>query len=591
MESGKQAQPTIAQPHRASHLWRSLGLILLSCSSVFGGALPSFAQPIFNTPPISPIEPPTPIAPQPSLPTPDAEIEFDPLGDPVPTTPEVLPLSAPDADRVSGIDFVGNQAFTKDELVLWIHQQVPTIRNLIDVQAVGHAILQLYQNQGYYPPLIKLVTIDSSQVAQLEIQEWGVSDINVRGTQRLNPDYVRLRLALATGSPLNVNQIVEALRLLKTDPLIENFSAELAPGRLPTQAILNIDVREAESFRVSGNLDNNRSPSIGTWQRGVQLTEGNLTGSGDRLNLSYSNTEGSNSFSANYTVPLSPHNTTLGFSYGHSASRVISAPFNVLDIQSSAQYMDWTLRHPLLLTAREEFALGLTLSRWQSESRFLEGLLGKSVPYPSPGSIDGQTRLTTLRFFQEWTQRSESSVIAVRSQLNIGLDALGSTIQTAPPDARYISWQGQAQWVQRIDPNILVLFRGSLQLADRPLVPLEQFAIGGSSTVRGYRRDALIGDNGAFLSAEARIPVLTVPEWDGTLQVAPFIDWGTVWNANGSLSGSQNALAAIGLGLQWQQSDWLTARVDWGIPLTSLRNNGTTLQESGLYFSLVITPF
>jgi hemolysin activation/secretion protein len=38
------------------------------------------------------------------------------------------------------------------------------------------------------------------------------------------------------------------------------------------------------------------------------------------------------------------------------------------------------------------------------------------------------------------------------------------------------------------------VLRNDLQLAKDPLLPLEQFTVGGASTVRGYRENQLVKD-------------------------------------------------------------------------------------------------
>ncbi len=108
--------------------------------------------------------------------------------------------------------------------------------------------------------------------------------------------------------------------------------------------------------------------------------------------------------------------------------------------------------------------------------------------------------------------------------------------------------------------------------------------------VRGYRQDLLLTDNGAFASAEVRLPVLRVADWKAVLQVAPFVDLGSTWNS-GRSSPDTNSLASVGLGLVWQQSDRFTARLDYGIPLVSVDSTERTWQENGLYFSVFYNPF
>ena len=139
-------------------------------------------------------------------------------------------------------------------------------------------------------------------------------------------------------------------------------------------------------------------------------------------------------------------------------------------------------------------------------------------------------------------------------------------------------------------PETLLLVRGNVQLSATSLLPLEQFTLGGLQSVRGYRQDLLLTDNGAFASAEVRLPVLRVHDWNAVLQIAPFVDVGSTWNA-GRKAPERNSLASVGLGLVWQQSDRFTARLDYGIPLVSVSSTERTWQENGLYFSVFYNPF
>ncbi len=222
----------------------------------------------------------------------------------------------------------------------------------------------------------------------------------------------------------------------------------------------------------------------------------------------------------------------------------------------------------------------------------MEDLIGEEVPFPSPGADeDGRTRVSALRFFQEWTKRNARQVIAVRSQFNLGVDIFNASVSDDAPDSRFLSWRGQAQWVQLLAPDTLFLLRGDIQLADQELLPVEQFGLGGQGSVRGYRQDVRLTDNGAFASAEVRLPILRIPEWEGVLQVTPFIDVGTTWNSGNSEDLDPSSLVGLGLGLQWQQGDRITARLDWGIPLIDIDSTERTWQENGLYFSIIINPF
>jgi hemolysin activation/secretion protein len=130
-----------------------------------------------------------------------------------------------------------------------------------------------------------------------------------------------------------------------------------------------------------------------------------------------------------------------------------------------------------------------------------------------------------------------------------------------------------------------------MQLADRALVPLEQIGLGGQQSIRGYRQDILLTDNGVLASAEVRVPVLRIPQWNTLVQLAPFFDIGKAWNNEGRDDPDPSVLASVGLGLQMQITDRITVRLDYGIPLVSVSSNKRTWQENGFYFSIVATPF
>ncbi len=230
-------------------------------------------------------------------------------------------------------------------------------------------------------------------------------------------------------------------------------------------------------------------------------------------------------------------------------------------------------------------AVGLSVNRRESET----SLLNEPFSLSLGADERGRTRISALRFFQDWTQRDIRQVIAARSQFNLGIDAFDATTNAEQPDSRFLSWLGQAQWVRLLAPDTLILVRGDVQLSTTSLVSLEQFSLGGLQSVRGYRQDLLLSDNGAFASVEVRLPILRVPDWGGVLQIAPFVDIGTSWNT-GRSSADPSTPAALGLGLVWQH-DRLTARIDYGVPLVSVSSTERTWQENGIYFSVFYNPF
>lgn len=368
---------------------------------------------------------------------------------------------------------------------------------------------------------------------------------------------------------------------------VKNVSAELSTGPRPGTSLLQVRVTEAQTEGVQFTTDNGRSPSVGSFRRQLQLREANLLGLGDDLSLAYANTEGSDAFDVSYTLPINSRNGTISLGYGTTSSNVIEPPFDELDIEAESRYYDLTLRQPLIQTPSKELTFGLQAVRQESETSLLD------TPFPLSLGADarGDTRVSAVRFFQEWTSRSSREVFAARSQFSLGVGAFDATVNDDAPDSRFFAWRGQAQWLRLLARDTLLLVRGDVQLAGSPLVPLEQFGLGGQGSVRGYRQDAFLTDSGVFASAELRLPILRVGSQQGVLQLIPFVDVGTAWNNSGRDAPDQSTLASVGLGLQWQPSERFSARVDWGIPLVSINSTDRTWQENGLYFSVNYTPF
>lgn len=536
---------------------------------------PSSAQ---SPPPLRPQQPPIPQAPQPLPPTP-------PLTPPPP--PVFEPEPVPEGTvTVRQFIFKGNTVISTKDL-----QEVtaPYLGRLIpfaELLNARDAVTKLYYKRGYITSRARLLPEQNVEVLSeggtytLQIIEGTVQEINLSGSSRLHR-YVRSRLKQAVSPVLNERRLLTALRLLQVDPLVRQLSAVISQGDRPSTSVLNVTVQATPPLSAAIFLDNNRSPAIGEFERGAQLEHLNLLGLGDRLSLTYRNTDGSNGGQGSYEVPFNSSNGTVKFAYNNIASSIIEQPFNQLDITSSVRSYDLSVRQPLLRTAdtdsTHEFAIGLTGSRIESET----ALLDTPFPLSSGADAEGRSRILALRFFQDYTQRSSSQVLFARSQFNFGIDALDATVNPSSPDSQFVSWLGQVVWVKPLLNNLNFQLRSAVQLADRPLPALEQFVLGGKDTVRGYRQDGILGDNGFLGSVELGIPVVSGNY--GTLRLIPFFDVGLTW-PSGTPSPESQTLASTGIGLEYTLNDQLSARLDAAIPIITLSEPESAWRGNTLSF-------
>ncbi len=562
--------------------WGGLGLI----SGGLWMGLPSIAlaqlpSPIFPSPLPSAEEIPELLPPPEQLLRPPTEPQPLPLD---PVDPELLEEA--DTITVQAFQVEGSTVFSPEELAAvtapFTNRPIP----FTELLQARTAVTQLYTDNGYITSgaFIPADQVIADGVVVIQIIEGRLAAVEVTGLRHLSPRYIRDRITLNVQAPLNVNQVVDTLQLLQLDPLVRRLSAELVAGIQPGESLLAVSVEEAPAFSTQVVLDNARPESIGSFQRQVQVEHLNLLGYGDAIRAAYANTDGSHQVSGGYRLPINARNGTLEVAYDHTWSRVIEPEvFRLIDLEGESRSLSLTYRQPVIQTPRQEMALGLGVARRESNTT----ILGEPFPISPGADSQGKTRITELKFFQEWLQRSPNSVLALRSEFNFGL-GLGATTNPTPPDGRFFLWRTQAQRVQQLAPDTLLLLRASVQVSDRPLPPLEQFGLGGGDSVRGYPQDLQLTDMGLFGSAEVRLPLYRRSRNRGLLQVVPFVDGGQGWNWRSDSRGDINTgpLLAVGVGLRWEWRDRITARVDWGVPLLAVGNQSSGFSDSRILFSV-----
>ena len=314
-------------------------------------------------PSIQPLPQPQPL---PELPPPEQLLPSSPQS---PTQPDVNPQTLAETLIVERFEFVGNTVFSDKELASVTDAYLKRPITFNDLLQLRSQLTKLYIDRGYVTSgvIIPPQTVKGGVVV-MQAVEGSLEKINVTGTRRLTPNYIRDRLAIATGKPLSRDRLLSGLQLLQLDPLIKSISTDLQAGIRPGTNILEVKVTEADTFNTQLVLDNQRSPSVGSFRRRINLSEANLLGLGDDLSLGYTNTDGSNGFDVNYSLPVNPRNGKLIFSYSNTNSNVIERPFNSLDINSQSQYYELTYRQPLRQTPTQEFTVGITASHQASQT-------------------------------------------------------------------------------------------------------------------------------------------------------------------------------------------------------------------------------
>jgi hemolysin activation/secretion protein len=169
---------------------------------------------------------------------------------------------------------------------------------------------------------------------------------------------------------------------------------------------------------------------------------------------------------------------------------------------------------------------------------------------------------------------------------------LGATVNSVPgtADGQFLSWQGQLQWMKQFESTRIEVWNLlSGQLSDDRLFPLEQLSVGGRYSVRGYRENTLLRDNGVLYQFETRFPLWSSSTGFPYVQFCPFADVGHSWSSKGE-SGSVGTLASVGAGFRFNLSALTNLNVYWGRRLVTANvpNPHNSMQDEGVHIQFVL---
>ena len=503
-----------------------------------------------------------------------------PVQSPGQVLPPLPPLTTPEQEVPPGtrvfvrkVNVVGSTVFSQQELARVTGPYEDRYLTSEDLEALRIKLTQLYVDRGFVNSgaVLPDQTVKEG-IVTYDIVEGDLTNIEISGNRWFRDGYLRRRVEI--GKPLNLNDLQRNIELLLDDPRIRRIAADLKPGLRLGESTLDMRVEDQLPFRLTFDLNNYQPPSIGALREIFTFEDVNLLGWGDSLLLQYGRSEGLQPLlDFRYAVPVTKWDTTVSFEYQRNSNTVIEEPFNVLDIQSTSEIFTLGIRQPIYRTPQTLFAVELIGQR-ESENTSLLG-----IPFSlEPGAKNGESVITPLRAILDFVYRTQTQAIAARSRFSVGLNALGATINSNPkvPDGQFFAWLGQFQWANRLPIlDSQLILRTDLQIASQPLLTLEQAAVGGRFTVRGYRENTLVRDNAFIGSLEARVPVVQNKPFADYIELVPFFDYGRAW-FTGSQTPDPLYLASIGIGLRWA--------LTFPGPIASLR------PEFEIYFGYRLNP-
>jgi hemolysin activation/secretion protein len=468
-----------------------------------------------------------------------------------------------------------------------------TCRN--ELQQLVNEVTELYVSNGYINSLATFTLDDTIGLPQIKISEGEISELtskSIRGLQNVSPDYVLPRIQQYVTSPFNASKLEEGLLILNRDSNFKGIRGSLVAGLNKPE--LKLDVEERNQFQGFASFDNESPVAVGSERIGAGLSIRNLTNFGDQLAFSYYRTtsNGLNQYDISYSIPINIQDGRLSFRVAPNNFLATQPEFVDLNIRGSGTLYEINFRQSISRTKTDEFAISLGYA-YQAGQTFI---FNAPFPFGIGPDSDGSTRTGVIRFGQDYVIREpNTSAWSFRSQFNLGT-GLGifnvsnnKTNNPNAPTSYFLSWNGQIQRLQGLAKDVFLLASLDTQLSFDPLLPSQQFTIGGVQSVRGFRQNVRVGDNGIRLSLENRwILLRDVSDQSAKLQFGPFVDLGAIWShpRNPNQLPQQNFIAGGGLVAILEPVKGLTMRLDYAIPFLRLSDKTNNLQDSSLYFNM-----
>lgn len=460
------------------------------------------------------------------------------------------------------------------------YQELEDLRQTLS----SHYLRQGYINSGV---LVNDQTVTDG-VVTFTIIEGTLTAITIHDNRYFRTSYLRNRIGRDAVSPLNVHALQQNLQLLQQDPRIKQIKAELRPGIGVGEGILDVTVDESPPLSAGVTFDNGKSPSIGDLHGELFLSRQNLLGLGDSLEASYGLTDGEGAeYALAGSVPVNVRDTLLTIHASRTETGLVEEPFKALEIQNQSKVWGLSLSHPFWREPAREFRVGLAWDLKENKTF----LLGRRYPL-FEGTDNGRNSLSIGRFTQEYVGRGAGRVMALSASINGGDNRSIPDDQGLTADKRFYWWQGQGKLVSNrhlLGREVQAVLRSDIQLSASDLLPSERFSMGGMNSVRGYRENSFMKDNGLFSSLELRIPLgESARDGDLTVRVVPFVDAATGWNKQAATR-ERNAIASTGIGLLLTKKNWLEARLFYGVPLEARQSSGDSLQDRGVHFRMTVS--
>ena len=421
-------------------------------------------------------------------------------------------------------------------------------------------------------------------ILKIELMEARIGKLSVDGNEYNKEWYLRSQFSRKDGDVFSLTDLKEELKTFNQNARSIKMRAELKPGEEYGTTDVQLHAEETKPYHLSASFDNFGRDTTGEHRGGLIASTDSLIGFQDRLSVAANVARSSFNPYIDYSVPVNRYGTRAGISYMYGKSKVTSGEYKDFDLNAKTNTYSTYISHPLINSAKGKLNFNTSLNMKTSTSKIAGFKYSEYKDYNAAIGFGGNYNFT-------------------RSILYGSLYSTNGVIKDKIRNERtnFTKVNADGYYIQYLPWGIIGTFKAGGQYSPDNISYVEQYQIGGISSVRGYSESLLMAPSAYYTSLEMLFPIPFLPETINTpftdnkqfrlkdsIKFAAFVDHGGIFPHEGKPKRT-NYLLSDGFGLRMAFNKYLSARVYVGFPL---KNRGTYHESStNFHFDLIAAPF
>lgn len=454
-----------------------------------------------------------------------------------------------------------------------------------DINNLVNLINAQYLKKGFITARAFITEGKLEGVLKIELMEAHIGKLAIDGNKYNREWYLRSQFSHKDGDLFSLQDLQNELKTFNKNARSIKMRAQLKPGEEYGTTDVTLKAEETMPYHLSASFDNFGRDTTGEHRGGLVASTDSLIGFQDRLSLAFNVAKSSFNPYIDYNVPINRYGTRAGVSYMFGKSKVTSGEYKDFDLNAKTNTYSGYISHPLIDKAKGKLNVNTSLNYKTSTAKISDIKYSDYKDTNVAIGVGGNYNFEKSIFYG--SLYSTNGVIKD---------------QIRHESTHFTKFNADAYYIHYLPWGIIGTLKAGGQYSPDNISYVEQYQIGGISSVRGYSESLLMAPSAYYTSLEMLFPIPFLPETINipfsknndtfrlrdSVKFAAFLDHGGIFYHEGKAH-RENFLLSDGVGLRMAFNKYLSARFYVGFPLM---NKGTYHEsDTSFHFDLIAVPF